>query len=154
MLNLKGKRVGADQRHGHPRVQARRVRASPADLEEGSLGAKVIASMCELVDHDRRMGDRFDSNLLKESITMLHVLNVYGKSFEPRFLADSHGFFEDFAKERSDNYGLKDYINSCDKLLSRRSSGRTRTTSIARPRGELLDDAHCVLVENLLQASP
>ena len=115
--------------------------------EEDSLGAKIIASMCQLVEYDRRGDGRFDAALLKETIAMLHVLNVYGRSFEPRFLAESHSFLEDFAKERSENYSLKDYITSCQQLLGREKLRSDTYNFDSTTKRQLLGDAHAVLID-------
>src|SRR5271169_2359071 len=66
-----------------------------------SLGAQVVAGICDLVEYDRMgQNDLFDSSLLRDSIAMLHIFGIYGKSFEPLFLRLSAEYFEDFAQQR------------------------------------------------------
>jgi cullin-4 len=74
--------------------------------------------MCELIEYDRTGQEMFDASLLKESISMLHIFGIYGKSFEPEFLSQSEAYFKAFGDDRS-SAALYDYIASCDKLLAR-----------------------------------
>lgn len=83
-----------------------------------SMGPTVLTGMCDLVAHDRRDDVRFDAPLLRDSISMLHVLNIYGKLFEPQFLESSKMYFEEFAEEQSASSSLKSYIAACERLLA------------------------------------
>jgi len=116
------------------------------DSAEPAPGAKVLAGMCELVELDRRGDERFDSALLKESISMLHVFNVYGKSFEPRFLRESIAYFEEFAEEKSMS-SLKDYITACEKVLKREDYRCIAYNFDSTTKRQLLDAAHEILTE-------
>ncbi|TPX12145.1 uncharacterized protein E0L32_007260 [Thyridium curvatum] len=111
-------------------------------------GVKVLVGMCQLVDHDRRNDNRFDATLLRESVSMLHVFNVYGKSFEGRFLEESRRYFAEFAEERSASNDLKDYIAACDKLLEREDYRCNAYNFDSTTKRQLLDDAHLLLVQN------
>ncbi|KAK3938500.1 putative ubiquitin ligase [Diplogelasinospora grovesii] len=110
-------------------------------------GTRVLAGMCELVGYDRRGDERFDGALFKDSVTMLRLFGVYGKSFEPRFLAESHEYFLEFAEERSVSYGLKDYINACERLLVRESERCDVYNLDSTTKRQLRDDAHHILIE-------
>jgi cullin-4 len=84
-----------------------------------SLGGRVLAGMCDLIEHDRvNEEDLFDATLLRDSIAMMHIFGIYGKAFEPQFLNQSREYFEKFVHDRS-NSGIKEYIAACDKLLNR-----------------------------------
>ncbi|KAI1102245.1 Cullin-domain-containing protein [Jackrogersella minutella] len=110
-------------------------------------GAKSLAGMCDLVDYDRRGDTRFDTALLRDSISMLNVLNIYGKSFEPRFLKASKSYFEEFAEEQSTT-SLKSYISSCEKLLAREDYRCTAYNFDSTTKRQLMESAHTILVQN------
>ncbi|KAK3357143.1 Cullin family-domain-containing protein [Lasiosphaeria hispida] len=114
---------------------------------DAPLGLRVIAAVCSLVDYDRTGDDRFEAALLKEAVTMLRLFGVYGKSFETRFLIDSHTYFSTFAEERSVSYGLKDYIIACERLLQREGHRCEAYNFDSTTKRLLLADAHHVLVE-------
>ncbi|KAI0840538.1 Cullin-domain-containing protein [Hypoxylon sp. FL0890] len=111
-----------------------------------NVGAKSVAGICDLVDDDRRGDTRFDPALLRDSISMLNVLAVYGKSFEPRFLEASRTYFEQFAEEQSAT-SLKNYILSCEKLLAREDYRCNAYNFESTTKRQLMDDAHTILIE-------
>lgn len=115
--------------------------------EEWTPGKQVLEGMCQLVDFDRRGDDRFDPTLLKESVTMLYVFGVYGKSFEPMFLKKSTAYFEEFAEERSNSSGLKDYIAACERLLRREDFRCAEYNFDSTTKRQLMDSAHRILIE-------
>ncbi|KAK0621493.1 Cullin [Bombardia bombarda] len=119
----------------------------PTAAVVGTPGERVLTAMCELVDYDRRGDDRFDAGLLKDAVTMLRLFGVYGKKFEPKFLAESHDYFVRFAEDRSVSDGLKDYIIACERLL-RREGNRCDTYNFdSTTKRQLRDDAHKILIE-------
>ncbi|KAK3692272.1 Cullin family-domain-containing protein [Podospora appendiculata] len=120
-------------------------RKGPAD---SAPGLRVLAAICQLVDYDRREDQRFDSALLKDSVKMIRLFGVYGKAFEPMFLSASHDYFVGFAEERSVSYGLKDYINACERLLRREGERSDLYNFDSTTKRQLRGDAHCILIEN------
>ncbi|KAL7626401.1 hypothetical protein AAE478_003173 [Parahypoxylon ruwenzoriense] len=110
-------------------------------------GAKALAGMCDLVEFDRRDDPRFDAALLRDSISMLHILNIYGKSFEPRFLKVSKTYYQEFAEEQS-SASLKSYISSCETLLAREDYRCNAYNFDSTTKRQLLDDAHLILIES------
>ncbi|KAI1645398.1 Cullin-domain-containing protein [Daldinia loculata] len=112
-----------------------------------SPGAKTLAGMCDLVDYDRRADARFDPALLRDSISMLHILNIYGKSFERRFLDASKKYFEEFANEQS-SASLKFYISSCEKLIAREDYRCNAYNFDSTTKRQLMDDAHTILIDS------
>lgn len=110
-----------------------------------NLGVKTLVGMCELVDYDRKADSRFDPALLRDSITMLHVLNIYTKSFEPHFLRASRKYYEEFAEEQS-SASLKSYISSCEKLLAREDYRCNAYNFDSTTKRQLMDDAHMILI--------
>ncbi|KAI1655103.1 Cullin-domain-containing protein [Daldinia decipiens] len=112
-----------------------------------SPGAKTLAGMCDLVDYDRRADARFDPALLRDSISMLHILNIYGKSFERRFLDASKKYFEEFANEQS-SASLKVYISSCEKLIAREDYRCNAYNFDSTTKRQLMDDAHTILIDS------
>ena len=106
----------------------------------------MISGMCDLVEYDRTgQGDLFDAVLLRDSILMLHIFGIYGKSFEPKFLALSEEYFENFAREHS-NSSMKDYIMSVDKLLAREALRCDTYNFDSTTKRRLLDKAHEILI--------
>ncbi|KAI8964120.1 Cullin-domain-containing protein [Daldinia sp. FL1419] len=112
-----------------------------------SPGAKTLAGMCDLVDYDRRADPQFDPALLRDSISMLHILNIYGKSFERRFLDSSKRYFEEFANEQSSS-SLKAYISSCEKLIAREDYRCNAYNFDSTTKRQLMDDAHSTLIDS------
>jgi cullin-4 len=103
--------------------------------------------MCDLVEYDRtNQEDVFDATLLRDSVAMMHIFGIYGKSFEPRFLEFSAEYFEKFVRDRS-NTGIKDYISACDKLLAREALRCDTYNFDSTTKRMLLDKAHTILVE-------
>lgn len=110
-------------------------------------GAKALAGMCELIDYDRRGDSQFDPTLLRDSISMLHVLNIYVKSFEPRFLRASSAYLHGFAEELRTT-SLKSYISACEKLLAREDYRCNAFNFDSTTKRQLMDEAHLVLIDN------
>ena len=117
-------------------------------LQSRSIGDRAISAVCELVDHDRRGDSRFNSNLLKDSISMMRILGVYHKTLEPRFLSESAAFFKEIAKDRGENYSLKDYIVSCEKLLDREKERMNLYNFDSLTKKTLLQHACTALVQD------
>ncbi|KAI0460448.1 ubiquitin ligase subunit CulD [Xylaria acuta] len=118
-------------------------------VQSSSLGpgAKSLAGMCELIDYDRKGDSQFDPTLLRDSISMLHVLSIYGKSFEPRFLKASGAFLHGFAEELS-AASLKSYISACEKLLAREDYRCNAFNFDSTTKRQLMDQAHLILIDN------
>lgn len=116
------------------------------DSDESMPGAKALAGMCELVKLERRGDERFSSALLKESVAMLHIFDLYGRSFEPRFLNDSIVYFEEFAEEKSQS-SLKDYIAACENVLKKEDHRCIAYNFDSTTKRQLLDAAHEILTE-------
>lgn len=112
-----------------------------------SLGAKALAGMCDLVDYDRKGDARFDPALLRDSVSMLHVLNIYGKSFEPRFIDASHAYFSGFAEELG-AASLKSYISACEKLLEQEDYRCNAFNFDSTTKRMLMNQAHLILINN------
>ncbi|KAI1376792.1 Cullin-domain-containing protein [Hypoxylon crocopeplum] len=110
------------------------------------IGPKCLAGMCDLVDHDRRGDTRFDPALLRDSISMLHVLNIYVKSFEPRFFQASGLYYQEFAEEQS-SASLKVYISSCEKLLEREDYRCNVYNFDSTTKRRLMHGAHTLLID-------
>ncbi|KAI2615447.1 Cullin-domain-containing protein [Hypoxylon sp. NC1633] len=110
-------------------------------------GAKALAGICDLVDYARRGDSRFDPTLLRNSISMIHILNLYAKSFEPRFLKVSKAYFQEFAEEQS-SASLKSYISSCEQLLAQEGYRCNAYNFDSTTKIQLMTSAHASLVEN------
>lgn len=113
-----------------------------------SLGPRVLAGICDLIDHDRiNKEDLFDGPLLKNSIRMLHIFGVYGKSFEPRLVDVSASYFARFAEERC-AVDLKDYISACDRLLTQEETRCDAYNFDSSTKKSLLKEAQKALIDN------
>lgn len=107
----------------------------------------MVSGMCDLVEYDRTgENDLFDAVLLRDSILMLHIFGIYGKSFESKFLALSEEYLENFARECS-NLSMKNYIMSIDKLLAREALRCDTYNFDSTTKRRLLDKAHEILIE-------
>lgn len=116
--------------------------------KETEEGSKVLQGMCQLVDYDRRDDERFDSALLKESVTMLNIFDVYTKLFEPLFLRLSDAYFEEFAQDRSNSSSLKNYIMAVERLLKREDFRCVQYNFDSTTKRQLMDSAHRILIES------
>ncbi|KAI1810326.1 cullin-4A [Poronia punctata] len=110
-------------------------------------GAKALEGMCDLVSYDRRNDSRFEATLLRESISMLHVLNIYNRSFERKFLDASSSYFQEFA-EISSAASLKSYIAACEQLLSREDYRCIAFNFDSTTKRQLMDEAHRILIDS------
>ncbi|KAI9745680.1 MAG: hypothetical protein M1818_001214 [Claussenomyces sp. TS43310] len=115
------------------------------------FGSKQVAEttyrgVCDLVHLDRVNDNRFDRTLLKDAITMLHVIDLYKAGFEPEFLLISKSFYVDFGETHSDQ-GLKYYISKCVTLLEKESRRCDLYNFDSGTKRRLLADTHRVLVK-------
>ncbi|CCF36798.1 Cullin family protein [Colletotrichum higginsianum] len=117
------------------------------DPDGQSPGGRALRGLYDLISYDRLGDERFEATLLKDSIMMLHVFNIYTKYFEPRFIGLSERYFEDFAEERSAS-SLKDYILACERLLKREDYRCNEYNLDSTTKKQLLDAAHGILVKN------
>ncbi|OAQ68048.1 ubiquitin ligase subunit CulD [Pochonia chlamydosporia 170] len=111
-----------------------------------SLGEKVIAGVCEMIEYDRRGDERLDSVLLKESIRMIHVLGVYVRHFDPVFLKQSDAYYKEFGESWSGS-SLKDYISACETLLKKEEYRCIAFNFDSTTEKQLMDSAHKTLIE-------
>ncbi|KAH6654411.1 Cullin [Truncatella angustata] len=110
------------------------------------MGSSVLAGITDLIDHDRRGNSAFDASLLRESISMVHILNIYGKSFEPRLLETSREYYEEFAEIQSAS-SLKSYIHACKRLLASEDYRCNAFNFDSLSKRQLMDSAHAILIE-------
>ena len=116
-----------------------------------NLGGKVVLGMCDLVKYGRaNQDDLFDATLLRDSILMVHIFGVYGKSFEPEFLEQSIDYFTAFVSDRT-NSSLKDYIAAVHNLLAREALRADTYNFDSTTKRLLLDSAHRILIYNKSQ---
>lgn len=99
------------------------------------------------MDHDRGGNGSFNSELLGESIAMLHILEIYGKSFESLFLERSRQFFDQYVADRSTS-SLKDYISAATTLIDKESVRCDRYNFDGVTKMRLLSSAYTILIEN------
>ncbi|CAM1502945.1 Fc.00g077210.m01.CDS01 [Cosmosporella sp. VM-42] len=127
-------------------TQFRRILFSSGNTKDGP-GSKVVAGMCDLIEYDRRGNDLMDASLLKDSIRMLYVQNMYVKRFEPEFLESSRAYFREFGETWSAS-NLKDYILVCKKLLKQEEYRCMAFNLDSTTQRQLMDSAHNTLIDN------
>ncbi|KIL84838.1 hypothetical protein FAVG1_12067 [Fusarium avenaceum] len=114
---------------------------------QNSVGVKLVAGICELIENDRRGNNQTEPALLKNSIMMLYVLSVYVKYFEPFFLEQSERYFKEFGEAWSTS-SLKDYILVCEKLLKKEDYRCIQFNLDSTTEKQLMDSAHSHLIGN------
>ncbi|KAL4724945.1 hypothetical protein ACLX1H_008392 [Fusarium chlamydosporum] len=120
---------------------------SQAHSYKNSVGVKLVAGICELIENDRRGNGQTEPTLLKDSIMMLYVLGVYVKHFEPFFLEQSQRYFKEFGEAWSTS-SLKDYILVCEKLLKKEDYRCIQFNLDSTTEKQLMDSAHTLLIGN------
>ncbi|KAK2593342.1 hypothetical protein QQS21_008952 [Conoideocrella luteorostrata] len=125
----------------------RRIAFSRSQANTEPFGEKVIAGVCELIEHDRRDDGRLDSLLLKEAIRMLYVLGVYVKYFEPAFLRQSNAYFREFGEACSIS-SLRDYILAVKTLLDKEEHRCIAYNFDSTTEKQLMDSAHDILIDS------
>ncbi|KAJ4304139.1 hypothetical protein N0V88_001749 [Collariella sp. IMI 366227] len=113
------------------------------------LGSGEMLGLWEglLVKYIREKEEGQSKELLKDLIGMLRLCGVYGRLFEPVFLAESHDYFGTWAKETSAAYGLKVYITLVKQRLEREAEICDFYNFESTTKRQLLDDAHNLLIE-------
>ncbi|OLN81564.1 Cullin-4A [Colletotrichum chlorophyti] len=128
--------------------QFKRMAFPSRDDPDGQTpGGKALRGIYDLISYDRLGDARFEATLLKDSVMMLHVFNIYNKYFEPRFIELSESYFQEFAEERSSS-SLKEYILACERLLAREDYRCNEYNLDSTTKKQLLDAAHGILVNN------
>ncbi|KAL1843690.1 hypothetical protein VTJ49DRAFT_390 [Mycothermus thermophilus] len=107
----------------------------------------VLKAVCRQVNFARMGDERAADSVLRESVSLLRICGVYGRLFEPAFLADSHAYFERFATDVSSTCGLKDYIAAVARQLDRETTRCDTFNFESTTKRQLLADAHQVLVK-------
>ncbi|KAK4167602.1 Cullin-4B [Cladorrhinum sp. PSN259] len=111
------------------------------------VGNAVLRGACRLIEMGRENVE-FDYALLKDSIAVLKLFQAYTRFFEPRFLQESHAYFEAYAKRYASALGLSDYISRVEGLLSRESDNCNFYNYDSTTKRQLLDNARRVLIDN------
>jgi cullin-4 len=116
--------------------------------ETDQFGRHIYLGMCDLVNKDRSgMGEDFDSALLRDSVMMLHIMDLYQTDFEPVFLQSSKLFFEELDSKSWISMDLKTYILSCVRLLDEESARCDAYNFDSRTKRSLLTAAQATLLK-------
>jgi cullin-4 len=116
--------------------------------EEAHLGSHVYQGICELIKMDRTgQNDGFDSLLLRDSISMLHIMELYKPNFEPILLDESNRYFKNLDENTWASFSLKNYILSCVKLLDREGARCDKYNLDSATKRALLNSAQSILVK-------
>src|SRR5450432_3780716 len=117
--------------------------------ESGQFGTHIYLGMCELVNMDRSgINDHFDSTLLRESVMMLHIMDLYKTGLEPVFLLSSRTFFKELDRKTWASFDLKTYVLSCVKLLDKEGARCDAYNFDSATKRALLTDAQEIFLKN------
>ncbi|KAI1268302.1 cullin-4A [Xylariaceae sp. FL1019] len=120
---------------------------APQNPSSQNIGSLSLAGLCRLIDYDRKGDTQFDPGLLRNSISMLYVLNIYNAKFEPELLRVSASYFQEFAEEQSTG-SLKSYIAACETLLGREDDRCNTYNLDSTTKKQLMDTAHKMLIND------
>lgn len=116
--------------------------------ETGQYGTHIYLGMCELINKDRLGMDKdFDSALLRDSVLMLHIMDLYKTGFESVFLKSSKLFFEELDSKSWVSLDLKTYILSCAKLLDKEGARCDTYNLDSATKRALLNNAQTILLK-------
>jgi len=116
--------------------------------ETGQFGTHIYLGMCDLVNKDRLGIDNdFDSALLRDSVLMLHIMDLYQTGFEPVFLQSSKLFFKELDCKSWVSFDLKTYILSCVRLLDKESARCDAYNFDSGTKRALLTTAQAILLK-------
>ena len=88
-------------------------------FEDVSTRDKTLQGACDLVKAERAQEVSPENmTLLQDAIKMFHILAVYNRYFEPKFLAESQEFYSSWAEQTSASTDLAGYVEMCDRLMS------------------------------------
>ena len=102
----------------------------------------VLAGMCLLVRYAREDSPAKDPQLLKDSVSMMKVLTLYTRQFEPIFLAESRSYFTKMAAECVEAYSLAQYVEFCNDYLVREEEKCLKFNFDSSTKKQLLEDAN------------
>ncbi len=116
--------------------------------ETGQFGTHIYLGMCDLINKDRLcMDGDFDSALLRDSVMMLHIMDLYQTGFEPVFLQSSRLFFEELDSKSWVSFDLKTYIQNCVTLLNKESARCDAYNFDSGTKRALLTAAQAILLK-------
>jgi cullin 4 len=117
--------------------------------ENGQFGTHVYLGMCELIKADRlNLHESFDSALLKCSMMMLHIMDLYKAGFEPVFLQSSKLFFGELNSQSWATISLKTYVSNCTRLLEKEGLRCDMYNLDSSTKRALLMQAQLTLIQN------
>ncbi|KAK4225541.1 putative cullin [Podospora fimiseda] len=111
------------------------------------VGNAVLRGVCRLITMGRENME-FDSGLLRDAIAVLKLFQGYTRFFEPRFLQESHQYFEEYARLWASSLKLSDYIRGVKRLLDREEHNCNFYNHDSTTKRQLLEDARRVLIKN------
>lgn len=80
---------------------------------DSSVAFVVMTGMCLLVKYQRQDSSACNSQLLKNSVSMINILSLYTRFFEPALLKDSQEYFLALAADAMESHSLTDYVMFC-----------------------------------------
>lgn len=107
------------------------------------LKDKIIDGACDLVMADRTRAQELDQDLFRRAVDMCHALQTYTTSFEPRFLAASQRYVDEWSNTMIAEKSIPEYVKLADVLISqelRRCEEFDLDSSTRRDLLSLLED--------------
>lgn len=117
-----------------------------AVLEDSDISEMVYQGIDDLIQMDRDSQAGFDSILLKDSIMMLHVVDLYKTDLERRLISAATAYCEEYSKTHGE-HGLKFYISKCVSLLSKESNRCDTYNFDSSTKRSILGNANRALIE-------
>ncbi|KAJ2903658.1 Cullin-domain-containing protein [Zalerion maritima] len=119
---------------------------APRSNGERVVTSVVLDGMCILVQHEREDHAAKDTQLLKDAISMMNVLTLYTRLFEPAFLSKSRSYFANLVRDYADTYSLARYVDFCNKCLSEEEERCIIFNFDSATKKQLLDTANRTFV--------
>ncbi|USW50086.1 Putative cullin protein, neddylation [Septoria linicola] len=86
------------------------------------LKDKIIDGACDIVTAERTRAQQLDQGLFRNAVDMLHALQTYTTSFEPRFLATSQKYLDEWSNTAIAEKTIPDYVASADELIAQETA--------------------------------
>lgn len=91
-------------------------------VEDASMKQVIIAGACELVDSDRKDGQKprhGSQDQFREAVDMFHELSVYTAYFEPEFLALTQDYFAAWSDEMISQKSVPEYVALAGRVIDK-----------------------------------
>lgn len=112
-----------------------------------AAGNRYITAICQLILMDRIGSGSREPDLTKSSVTLLYVLGIYTRHFEPAFLFATREFLREFSSSRGAS-SLKDYILACEKLIQEEQVRFLQYNLESTTQKQMMEILHQILIHD------